>query len=104
MKDAKACDLIARVLNQPQNAQYVLDVRRLQEAQYAGRHDGDVEACELGHELRAMIRRSEENGLSLHRHARFARLEDALDPVPDQIATVAHSGEGRLLSRGSVRG
>ena len=75
LQHAEPADLVERVLQHAEQRQRVLHVRGLQELQPAVLHERDVAPGQLHLEQVAVVRRAEQHGLLLQRHALLAMLQ-----------------------------
>ena len=98
MQQPESRDAIARILDEPQHRQHVLDVGGVEELQPAEFHERDVPARQFDFERTAVMRCPEQNGLLLQRRAAFAVLQDALDDKARLVGLVADGDELRLRS------
>ena len=103
LHDAKAGDPVARVLDEPQQRQQILDVRGVEELQAAELHEGNVAPCQLDFERAAVVRGPEEDRLLLQARANLAVFQHALDDVAGLVGLVAHADQPRTLGRLAVR-
>ena len=69
MQQTEAGDAIARVLDEPQQRQHVLDVRGIEELQSAELHERDVPARQFDFERTAVAGCPEQHGLLLEERA-----------------------------------
>ena len=103
MHDTKACDPVARVLDETQQREQILDVRGVEELQAAELHEGDVAPGQLDFERGAVVRRPEEHRLLLQACADLPVFQHALDDVAGLVGLVAHAYQPRTLGRLAVR-
>ena len=103
LHDAKAGDPVARVFDETQQPQQILDVRGVEELQAAEFHEGDVAPGQLDFECCAMVRCPEENGLLLQACANLPVFQHALDDAAGLVGLVAHADQPRTLAGLAVR-
>ena len=70
LQHAEAGDAVARVFDQAQHRQHVLDVRGLEEFQPAEFHEGNVAPGQFDFQRRAVVRGAEQHRLRLQRACR----------------------------------
>ena len=99
LQHAKAGDAVARVLDEAQQRQHVLDVRGIEEFQPAELDEGDVAAGQLDLQRAAMRGRAEQHRLLLQQRAFLAVRQHLLDDVAGLVGLVAHGDELRLARR-----
>ena len=100
MQQPEAGDAVARILDEPQQRQHVLDVRGVEELQAAELHERDVAPGQFDLQRAAVARRPEQHRLLLQQRAGFAVLEDALDDAAGLVGLVAHRDKLRLGAGG----
>ena len=98
LQHAEAGDAVARVLDEAQQRQHVLDVRGVEELQPAELDERNVAAGQLDLERAAVVRGAEQHRLLLQRASRLAVLQHALDDVARLVGFVAHGDELRPLA------
>src|ERR1700756_2113558 len=96
MHHAESSDPIAWVLHEPQQCEYVLDVRGVKKLQAAELHEWNVAARELDLQRPAVRRGAEEHRLLLEEGPFLSAFEDTLDNVTRLIGLVAHGDQSRL--------
>ena len=96
LQDAEAGHPVARILDEPQHGEHVLDVRRIQKLQAAELNERDAAARQFELKRALMVRGAEQHGLLFQRHARLAVLEDLFEDIarPGSVSsrTVTRSG------------
>ena len=95
-------DAVARVLDEAQHRQQILDVGGVEEFEPAELDERDVAPGQLDLERAAVVRRAEQHRLLLQPGAGLAVLEDALGDVSRLIRFVAHRDELRPLAGAAV--
>src|ERR1700709_1280219 len=93
MQKTKACDTVARIFDEPQQRQHVLDVGGIEKLQSAELHERDVPARQFDFKRTAVARCPEQNGLLLEERAGFAVLEDTFDNEARLVGLVADADE-----------
>ena len=96
-------DAVARVFDEAQQRQHVLDMGGVEEFQAAEFDEGDVAPGEFDFQRPAMAGGAEQHRLLLQQRAGFAVLQDALDDVAGLVGLVAHDDEPRALRPRSGR-
>ena len=90
MQDAEAGDAVARILDEPQQRQHVLDVGGVEKFQPAEFDEGNVAAGQLDLERPAMRGGAKQHRLMLEQRAFLAIVKHLLDDVAGLIGLVAH--------------
>ena len=106
LQHAEPAHLVERVLQHPQQRQRVLHVRGLQELQPAVLHERDVAPRQLHLEQVRVMRRAEQHGLLLERHALLAMPQHAPAHEVALLGLVQARAEHRhprALARGPER-
>src|SRR5215472_17839861 len=96
-------DSVSRVLDPPQYAKHVFDVRRLKELQPAVFDERDATAPELDFELVAVVAGAEQHRLPLQVDAFFAVLQHTLDDVLGLCRFIGGNDQLRPLAGWFVR-
>ena len=99
MQDTEASDPIARVLDEAQQRQHVLDVRGIQKFQPAEFHERNVAAGQFDLERAAVRGGAEQHGLLLEQRSFLAVGQHALDDVARLVGFIAHCDQPRLRFR-----
>ena len=99
MQDPKADNTIARVLDEAQQRQHILDVCGIQKFQPAELHERNVATSQLDLQRTAMRRCPEQHRLMLELIAFLAVCQDLLDDVTRLIRFVTNGNELRLVRR-----
>ena len=102
MHQPKARDAVARVFDEAQQRQHVLDVRGVEKFQPAELDEGDVAPGQLDFERAAVARGAEQHRLLLQARAGLAILQHALDDVAGLVGLVAHGDQLRLCGGGPL--
>ena len=102
LQHPEAGDAVARVLDEAQQRQHVLDMGAVKEFQAAELHEGNIAAGEFDFERPAVMRGAEQHRLLLQRRAALAVLQDAFDDVAGLVGLVADADEMRPLGRIAV--
>ena len=89
LQHAESGDAVARILDEAQQRQQILDVRGVEELQAAELDEGDVAAGQFQLQRSAMVRGAEQDRLLLQRGPAFAVLQHALDDVARLVGLVA---------------
>ena len=103
LQHAEARDAIARVLDETQQRQHVLDVGGLQEFEAAELHEGNIAAGQFHFEGPTVMRGPEQDRLLLQRRTALAVLQDAFDDVAGLVGLVADADQMRAFGRIPVR-
>jgi hypothetical protein len=101
MQQTESGDAVARILDEPQQRQHVLDVGGVQELQSFKFHERNVPTRQFYFERTAVARGPEQNGLLFEERAGFPVLQDALDDEARLVGLVAYRDELRFCRRGS---
>src|SRR5215216_5304540 len=89
MQQPKTGDAVARIFDEPQQRQHVLDVGGVEELQSAILHERDVPARQFDFKWTAVAGCPEQNGLLLEDRTGLAVLQDALDDEAGLVGLVA---------------
>ena len=103
MQHAKAGDPIARIFDEPQQRERVLDVTGVKKFEAAEFHERDNAAGEFDFQRAAMRGRPEKHRLLLEKRSYFAVFKDLLDDVARLVGLVAHGDKARLCRGGGLR-
>ena len=90
VQQPEAGDAIARIFDEAQQRQHVLDVRGVEKLQSAELDERDVPARQFDFERTAVARCPEQHRLLLEARAGLAVLQDALDDEARLVGLVAH--------------
>ena len=103
MQQTEPGDAVARIFDEPQQRQHVLDVGGVEKLQSAEFHERDVPARQFDFERTAVAGCPEQHGLLFEERAGLAVLQDAFDDEARLVGLVADRDELRLRCRTSVR-
>ena len=103
MHQAESGDAVARIFDETQQRQHVLDVGGVEKLQSAELHERDIPPRQFDFERTAVAGCPEQHGLLLEERTALAVLQDAFDDVARLVGLVADGDELRLGSRTSVR-
>src|ERR1700688_4123448 len=98
MQKSESRDPVARIFDETQQRQHVLDVGGVEKLQSAKLHERDVPARQFDFERAAVAGRAEQHGLLLEERTALAVLQDALDDKASLVGLVADGDELRLGS------
>ena len=96
VQQPEARDAVARIFDETQQRQHVLDVRGIEKFQPAELYERDVAAGQFDFERTAVARCPEQHRLLLQERAGLAVLQDALDDAAGLVGLVAYGNELRL--------
>ncbi len=102
LQDAEAGDAVARILDEAQQRQHVLDVGGVEKFQPAEFHERNVAAGQLDFERTAVVGGAEQHRLLLQECALLAIFQHAFDDVARLVGLVAHRDQLRLSRRGAL--
>ena len=91
LQQAEAGDAVARILDEAQQRQHVLDVGGVEEFQAAELHEGNVAPGQLDLQRAAVAGGAEQHRLLLQQRAALAVFQHALDDVARLVGLVAHA-------------
>src|SRR4051812_9606443 len=103
MHQPVACNTIARVLDETQQRQYILDVSGIEKLQTTKLDKWDVAAGQLEFQRTAMARGPEQYGLLLQQRARFPVFQNTFDNAAGLVSFIAGGNKLRLCARASIR-
>src|SRR5947209_5444562 len=102
MHQAVARNTIARVLDETQQGQYILDMSGIEKLQTTKLDKRDVAAGQLEFQRSAMARGPEQYGLLLQQRARFPVFQNTFDNAAGLVCFIAHGNNLRFCARASI--
>ena len=102
-QDAEPAHLVARVLENAQEREHVLHVRRLEELEPAPFLERDLPIRELDLEIRGHVAGAKEHGHFAQRRALLVQLENAIDHPARLLVLVLRRHERGRLAAGALR-